>query len=107
MTLLKIGALLVVASSEVASAQTSRRTDSAPRVAGTAVLLGAARLPAIGNPIAGATFWVNPDSKARNQANEWRRTRPRDAAQLEKIARNSQAKWYGGGARDIEMSIDT
>src|SRR5256885_6719926 len=53
-------------------------------------------IPVTGNPIAGATFWVNPYSNAKKTADSWRATRPADAAQMDKIANGSQAQWFGG-----------
>jgi endoglucanase len=47
------------------------------------------------NPIAGLTFYVDPNSNARKQADEWRSSRPDDAAQMDKIAAQPQAKWLG------------
>jgi endoglucanase len=47
------------------------------------------------NPIAGARFWVDPTSDAKRTAVAWRSTRPADAAQLDKIAAQSQARWFG------------
>jgi endoglucanase len=59
------------------------------------------------NPVAGAAFWVASTSKAHDQANDWRETRPADAAQIDKIARNSHAKWFGEWSGNIESSVDT
>ncbi|MDB4869538.1 MAG: Cellulase [Gemmatimonadales bacterium] len=58
-------------------------------------------LPVGGNPIAGARFWVDPNSSAKLQADAWLASRPADAAQLEKIAGNSQAQWMDGSTVDI------
>src|SRR2546423_14404391 len=53
------------------------------------------------NPIAGAAFWVNPYSNAQKTADSWRAARPGDAAQMDKIAQNSQAQWLGSLSGDI------
>jgi endoglucanase len=58
-------------------------------------------LPVGGNPISSAKFWVDPNSSAKLQANAWLASRPADAAQLGKIAGNSQAQWMGGSSADI------
>jgi endoglucanase len=58
-----------------------------------------------GNPIAGATFWVDPNSSARQTANEWRATRPADAAELDKIAGAPQARWFGEWSGDIFTAV--
>lgn len=62
-------------------------------------------IPVTGNPIAGATFWVNPNSSARQTANSWRVSRPADAAQLDKIANGSQAQWFGEWSGDIFTAV--
>src|SRR3954471_24739554 len=62
-------------------------------------------IPVSGNPIAGATFWVNPNSNARQTANSWRVSRPADAAQMDKIANGSQAQWFGGWSGDIFTAV--
>jgi hypothetical protein len=63
-------------------------------------------LPVGGNPISSATFWVNPNSSAKVQADAWRVTRPADAAQMDKIARNSQAQWMTGGTVDVFTAVN-
>lgn len=47
------------------------------------------------NPLASFTFYIDQASKARKTANEWRSTRPADAAQMDKIASQPMAKWFG------------
>jgi endoglucanase len=44
------------------------------------------------NPFEGEKFYVDPDSAAKRQAAAWRATRPKDAAQIDKIA--SQPETY-------------
>ena len=61
-------------------------------------------LPVAGNPILGATFWVDPYSNAKQTAEAWRLTRPDDAATLDKIARNAQAQWFGSG-RNVQAAV--
>ena len=48
-----------------------------------------------GNPLAPFTFYIDQASKARKTADAWRATRPADADQLEKIASQPMAKWFG------------
>ena len=62
-------------------------------------------IPAGGNPIAGATFWVNPNSSAKQTADSWRVSRPADATQMDKIAKGSQAQWFGGWSGDIFTAV--
>ena len=47
------------------------------------------------NPLAAFTFYIDQASKARKTANEWRATRPTDADQIEKIASQPMARWFG------------
>ncbi len=63
-------------------------------------------LPVGGNPISRATFWVEPNSSARLQADAWLASRPADAAQMEKIARNSHAQWMDGSRADIFSAVN-
>ena len=62
-------------------------------------------IPVGSNPIVGASFWVNPYSNAQKTADSWRSTRPTDAAQMDKIAQNSQAQWMGGWSGDIFSAV--
>jgi endoglucanase len=58
-----------------------------------------------GWPFAGTAFYVDPDNAARRQADAWRVTRPADAAQLDKIAAQPQAAWFGGWNTDITTAV--
>ena len=51
-------------------------------------------------------FWVSPNSSAQLQADAWRVTRPADAAQMDKIARNSQAVWMDGRTVDVFTDVN-
>ncbi len=55
--------------------------------------------------MAGAKLYVDPYSAAKKQADAWRSTRPADAAQLDKIATQPQADWFGEWSGDIETSV--
>lgn len=50
-------------------------------------------------------FFVDPNSNALQQAEEWRPTRPDDADALMKIADNSQADWFGDWTAEPETEI--
>jgi endoglucanase len=54
----------------------------------------------------GARFWVNPNSSAKQTADSWRATRPADAANMDKIASNPQAQWFGGWSGDILTAVN-
>jgi endoglucanase len=58
-----------------------------------------------GWPFAGRRFYVDPDSPARRQAAAWRASRPADAAQIDKIAAQPQAEWFGGWNTDITADV--
>lgn len=62
--------------------------------------------PSAGNPVAGATLYLDPNSRARQTVNSWLTTRPADAAQMEKIAAQPQAKWFGSWNTDIRADVD-
>jgi endoglucanase len=47
------------------------------------------------NPLAPFTFYIDQASNARRTADAWRSTRPADADQMEKIASQPMAKWFG------------
>jgi endoglucanase len=59
------------------------------------------------NVLAGSTFYVDPYSNAKKTADSWRLTRPADATQMDKIATQSQAKWFGNWNTDIYSAVST
>jgi endoglucanase len=60
---------------------------------------------AVGNLFSGAKLYVNPASSARRQADAWRRSRPADAALMDKIASQPIAQWVGSWNADIGGDI--
>jgi endoglucanase len=60
-------------------------------------IMMAAAVPAAGyqNPIAGRTLYAQTHTSAHEQAEEWEATRPNDAALMQYIAEQPQAKWIG------------
>jgi endoglucanase len=62
--------------------------------------------PSVLNPIAGRSLWVPSWSRARITANEWRATRPSDAAVMDEIGRQSQAQWFGNWNTDLRADVD-
>lgn len=87
------------------------------RSACTAVLLlclltsatGAGSPPAEGqgaNPFRGKRLYVDPNTPSARQAAQWRRSRPEDAARLQRIAEQPQAIWLGDWTRDIQGEVD-
>lgn len=63
--------------------------------------------PTSGNPLAGASFWIDPYSSAKKQADAWRASRPLDAAQMDKIATHAQAQWMGAWNGDIYSAVNS
>jgi cellulase/cellobiase CelA1 len=57
------------------------------------------------NPFAGAKWFIDPNSNARMQADAWRLSRPADAAQMDKIAAQPQADWFGDWSGDIQSAV--
>jgi hypothetical protein len=57
------------------------------------------------NPFAGAKWFLDPGSNARKQADAWRVSRPADAAQMDKIAGQPQADWFGDWSGDIQTAV--
>jgi endoglucanase len=58
------------------------------------------------NPFAGQTLYVDPLSPARRQAETWRRSRPVDAALIERIASAPTARWFNGWGRNTKRDVD-
>jgi endoglucanase len=61
--------------------------------------------PTAGSPLAGASLYVNANNKASQTATAWRTTRPADAAQMDKIAAQSQASWFGNWNTDVRADV--
>ncbi len=59
------------------------------------------------NLFSGAKLWVDPSSSAQRQADAWRRSRPRDAELMDRIASQPVAKWVGGWNVDIARDVST
>ena len=60
----------------------------------------------ITNALAGATFWVNPTSNARQTADAWRLTRPADATAMDKVAAGATARWIGNWNTNVQSDVD-
>ncbi|MFN2637827.1 MAG: glycoside hydrolase family 6 protein [Gemmatimonadaceae bacterium] len=60
---------------------------------------------AVGNLFSGAKLYVDPASAAKRQADAWRRSRPADAALMDKIAAQPIAQWVGSWNADIGGDI--
>ena len=58
---------------------------------------------AVANPFRGKRLHVNPATPARKQADAWRRSRPVEAALMDRIAAQPQAIWLGEWDGDIRQ----
>jgi endoglucanase len=58
------------------------------------------------NPFEGRKLYVDPSSRAAQQAAAWRETRPQDAAQMDEIATAPQAQWFGDWNPDVAQAVD-
>ncbi len=58
------------------------------------------------NALAGATFWVDPNSAAKQTANAWRTSRPADALQMDKVASGATAKWIGNWTSNVQADVN-
>jgi endoglucanase len=59
------------------------------------------------NPFAGRRLYVDPNSPARRQEVAWRRSRPREAALMRRIADQPQVFWVGGWVRDARAEVSS
>ncbi len=53
-----------------------------------------------------STFYVDPYSNAKQQADQWRSSRPQDALQMDKIASQPQAQWFGNWNSNISSDVN-
>jgi len=58
------------------------------------------------NPFKGKRLYVDPNSAARRQAETWKRSRPVDAALIQRIAEQPVARWLGGWIGDIRREVN-
>ncbi|MBA3672064.1 MAG: hypothetical protein H0W68_08605, partial [Gemmatimonadaceae bacterium] len=58
------------------------------------------------NPLRGRQLYVNPNSNARRQADEWQRSRADDAELMRRMAAQPVATWMGDWNRDPRRDID-
>lgn len=91
-------AVLVPAATAVAGARRTKTT--APTQTTTTPTISA-----IANPLAGASFYVDPKSNAWTTVNGWAATRPTDAERLKQIATQPTARWFGDWNTDVQGSV--
>lgn len=87
-------------------AQISRSLLTFGLLAGLPAFAGAQTVSqAFVNLFSGARLYVDPTSAAKRQADAWRRSRPGDAALMDKIAQQPIAQWVGGWNVDISRDV--
>jgi endoglucanase len=59
----------------------------------------------VANSIAGVRLFVSPDSPAKRQADAWRKSRPSDAALMQRIAEQPVARWMGNWNRNVRGDV--
>ena len=57
------------------------------------------------SPFLSAPLYVDPYSNASRQADQWRQTRPADAAIMDKIAAQPQATWFGDWGGPVRADV--
>ena len=58
------------------------------------------------NPFVGTSWFIDPNSNARQQATTWRTAQPADAAAMDMIAGQPQADWFGDFSGDVRAAVD-
>ena len=58
------------------------------------------------NPFSGRRLYVDPNSPARRQAETWKKSRPQDAALIERIARQPVARWVGSWVQNVQREVN-
>src|ERR1041384_3204876 len=69
------------------------------------VASGQARQQSSSSPFAGRKLYVDPNSNGKRQAETLRRSRPQDAALLDRIANQPVARWLGGWVTDVQREV--
>ena len=68
--------------------------------------VGAQQATPPSNPFAGRTLYVDPNSNAHRQAETWRRSRPQDAALIDRIASQPVARWLGDWSSNVAREVN-
>ncbi len=101
--------MLIVAAALVAAAGAACSDIAAPLHAEEPPMAGNPGLPPStpsSSPLAGLAFFVDAISSARQTADAWRASRPTDAARMDRIAAQPQAKWFGGWNANVRSDVD-
>jgi len=60
----------------------------------------------VGDPFEDRSLYVDPDTPALRQANDWREVRPTDAAVMDRIGASPAAAWFGRGSGQVGRDVD-
>lgn len=85
--------------------QPSAPADSTTSSTPTTTTDSATTTTTTANRLAGMTFYVDPTSSARKTADAWRLSRPADAAQMDKVAGQPHARWFGNWNVDVKAAV--
>lgn len=66
---------------------------------------GSAVAGELNNPIFNLSLYVDPDSSATQQIDEWGDAYPKKRKLLKKIANHPQAQWFGDWNKDVEQEV--
>lgn len=78
---------------------------AAAAVVGVRANATALGLPSASTSLASVRLFVDAASPARRQVDAWKRSRPSEAALLERIASQPMAKWFGGWNHDVRGDV--
>ena len=92
--------------SDLSKDPTAVATEQPSAPADTTTAQSVTTTPVAGNPLTGYALWVDPNSHAKKQADAWRASRPADAANMDKIAAQSQADWFGSWISNIQNAVN-
>lgn len=90
-------ALAIVAAPQVASTQSKAAVSGVERIRDA--------IAAFGNALLGTKLFVAPSSPAKTQADAWRRSRPADAALMDRIAAQPTGNWLGAWNHDVRGDV--
>ena len=63
--------------------------------------------PSMASPLAGLKWYVNPSSPAATQVAAWQAAQPANAAEIEKIATQPVAQWFGDWNSNVESAVSS
>jgi endoglucanase len=89
----------------IASKNVSVNIGTTPTASATVMVTAPKITTSSGNPISGLKLYVDPNSNAKRQADLWRSSLPTNAALMDKIANQSQARWFGNWNGNIESDV--